>query len=66
MLDAAQENFVVGGAEIFNELIPYATEIFLTVVDAQVQADTFFPPIDEFTPVAAQIFDGFEFRSYTR
>lgn len=66
VLDAAQENFVVGGAEIFNELIPYATEIFLTVVDAQVQADAFFPPIDDFTLTAAQIFDGFEFRSYTR
>ena len=66
VLDAAQENFVVGGAEIFNELIPYATEIFLTVVDAQVQADAFFPPIDDFTLAAAHSFDGFEFRSYTR
>ena len=58
--------FVVGGAEIFNELIPYATEIFLTVVDAETQADTFFPPIDEFNLTSAQIFDGFEFRRYVR
>lgn len=66
VLDAAEENFVIGGEEIFNELIPYATEIFLTVVDAEVQADVFFPNVDEFTLKAAQIFDGFEFGRYTR
>lgn len=66
ILDAAEENFVIGGAQIFNELIPYAKKIFLTVVDAEVEADTFFPDVDEFTLQAAQIFDGFEFRRYTR
>ena len=65
-LNVAEENFVIGGSEIFNELIPYATEIFLTVVDAEVQADIFFPDVDEFTLRAAQIFDGYEFRRYTR
>ena len=66
VLDAAQVNFVIGGAEIFGELISYATEIFLTVVDADGQADAFFPPLDDFTLNAAQIFDSFEFRRYTR
>jgi 2-amino-4-hydroxy-6-hydroxymethyldihydropteridine diphosphokinase len=66
ILDTEEENFVIGGAQIFNELIPYAKEIFLTVVDAEVKADTFFPDVDEFTLQAAQIFDGFEFRRYTR
>ncbi|MBR4904309.1 MAG: 2-amino-4-hydroxy-6-hydroxymethyldihydropteridine diphosphokinase [Selenomonadaceae bacterium] len=66
ILDAAEENFIVGGAQIFDEMIPYAEEIFLTVVDAKVKADSFFPNIDEFTLQAAQVFDGFEFRRYTR
>ncbi len=66
VLDAAEENFVIGGAEVFNELIPYAAEIFLTVVDAEAQADVFFPNVDEFTLQAAQIVDGYEFRRYTR
>ena len=66
VLDAAEENFIIGGAQVFNELIPYAEEIFLTVVDAEVQADTFFPDIEDFKLSAAQIFDGFEFRRYTR
>lgn len=66
VLDAAKENFVIGGAEVFGELIPYATKIFLTVVDASRQADAFFPNVDEFKLNAAQVADGFEFRRYTR
>ena len=66
VLDAAEENFIIGGAEVFGELIPYATKIFLTVVDASRQADAFFPNVDEFKLNAAQVADGFEFRRYTR
>ena len=66
VLDVAEKNFVVGGSEIFRELIPYATEIFLTVVDAETQADVFFPSVDEFILRDVKTFDGFEFRRYTR
>ena len=66
VLDVAEENFIIGGAEVFGELIPYATKIFLTVVDASRQADAFFPNVDEFKLNAAQVADGFEFRRYTR
>ena len=66
-LDTAEENFIIGGAEIFNELIPYATEIFLTVVNAETKADTFFPNcLNEFTLRDVKTFEGFEFRRYTR
>ena len=63
---ASEENFVIGGGQIFNELIPYATEIFLTVLDAELQADTFFPNVDGFNLRGIETFDGFEFRRYTR
>ena len=66
VLDAAEENFVIGGGQIFNELIAYAAEILLTVVDAKAQADTFFPNVDDFTLTDKKTFDGFEFRRYTR
>ena len=66
ILNVAEENFVIGGAKVFTELIPYAEEIFLTVIDAEREADVFFPAVDEFTLQAAQIFNGFEFRSYKR
>ena len=66
VLDAAEENFVIGGEKIFSELIPYAAEIFLTVVDAEVAADTFFPNVNEFTLHAVKNFGEFAFRSYGR
>ena len=66
VLNSAQKNFVIGGEEIFNELIPYASEIFLTVVDAEAEADKFFPAVDEFVLRGAENFGGFEFRRYTR
>ena len=62
----ANKNFVIGGAEIFNELVPYAAEIFLTVVDAEVEADKFFPNVDEFKICSVKNFGDFEFRKYTR
>lgn len=66
VLNAAEENFVIGGGQIFDELIAYAAEILLTVVDAKAQADTFFPHVDDFTLTDKKTFDGFEFRRYTR
>ena len=66
VLDASEETFVVGGAQVYDELIPYAAEIFLTVVDAEVQADVFFPNVDEFIMRDVETFGGFEFRRYTR
>ena len=66
VLNAAEDNFVIGGEQVFNELIAYAAELFLTVVDAKAQADTFFPNVDDFTLTDKKTFDGFEFRRYTR
>ena len=48
-ISPAEKNFVIGGAQIFSEFIPYTNEIFLTVVNAEAQADVFFPDfLDEF------------------
>lgn len=66
ILQADEKNFVIGGGEIFHELLPYAEEIFLTVVDTEKISDVFFPKIDgNFS--AEKFFDGdfnFEFRKY--
>ena len=62
-------NFVIGGGEIFNELLPYATEIYLTVVNEEKISDVKFPPFaDEFKLIDMKNFDGknFEFRKYVR
>ena len=35
--------FVIGGESIYREMLPYATTLYLTIVDATKKADTFFP-----------------------
>jgi len=41
------EVFICGGAEIYAESIGIADRMYLTFVDAEVAADTFFPEFDE-------------------
>lgn len=41
------EAFIGGGADVFAEALPLADRIYLTRVDAIVEADTFFPAFDE-------------------
>ena len=40
------EVFICGGAEIYREALGKAHRLYLTQVDAEVDADTFFPEID--------------------
>ena len=41
--------YVIGGAQIYRELLPYCHEALVTKVDAVGGADTFFPNLDEAT-----------------
>jgi len=38
---------VIGGAELYAQALPYATHLYLTRVDRDVEADTFFPGLVE-------------------
>jgi len=42
-----REVFICGGAEIYAQSIEVADRMYLTLVDAEVAADTFFPEFDE-------------------
>lgn len=39
--------FIMGGGEIYKQTIDFADRLEITAVDAEIQADTFFPKIDE-------------------
>ena len=39
--------FVIGGGEIYRQLMPFATELLITEVQTTLDGDTFFPEIDE-------------------
>ena len=66
ILNAEDKNFVIGGSEIFAELLPYTAEIFLTVVDAEKPSDKFFPKFDEFKLIETQNFTEFKFMHYVK
>lgn len=42
-----KEVFILGGAEIYKQSLPHADRIYLTLVEAEMEADTFFPPIND-------------------
>lgn len=42
-----REAYVIGGAQIYRELLPYCSECLVTVNDSTREADTFFPNLDE-------------------
>lgn len=46
-IDSDDEAFVIGGASIYNMLIPYAQKLYVTKINEVFDADTFFPEIDE-------------------
>jgi dihydrofolate reductase len=42
-----KEIFVIGGGEIYKQLLPYADKIELTLIDKEFEGDTYFPNLDE-------------------
>ena len=44
---APREIFVIGGAEIYAQLLPRCRELYLSVVQREVAGDAFFPPFEE-------------------
>jgi len=39
----ANKAYVIGGADIYNYALPIATELYTTIVHAELEGDTFFP-----------------------
>ena len=46
-IKSKEENFVIGGASIYQLLIPYANKMYITKIHHSFEGDTFFPKIDE-------------------
>ncbi|WP_010233487.1 dihydrofolate reductase [Clostridium arbusti] len=46
LLKKNEEYFVIGGAEVYKQLLPYVEKIYLTSIDKEFNADAFFPDID--------------------
>lgn len=47
-LNSSQEDeiFVIGGAEIFKEILPFADRLYITAIDETFEGDTYFPEVN--------------------
>ena len=46
LIDGVEEALVIGGAEVYRQLLPKADRLYLTQVHAQVPGDAHFPALD--------------------
>ena len=46
-IEDEKENFVIGGAMIYNLLMPYVKKMYVTEIDKDFEGDTFFPRIND-------------------
>ena len=61
----SEEAFVIGGAQIYEQAMPYADKLYLTLVDAEVKdADAFFPEYKDFKTIISERESGDENYSY--
>jgi dihydrofolate reductase len=63
--------FVIGGGELFTALLDRVDEFYFTIVDRDVDGDTYFPPFEDllatrFTETHREVHDGFSFVDYAR
>jgi len=77
-IDAAMEAlsdeevvFVGGGETLYEQFLPRADRLELTLVEGAYEGDTYFPPFepligDVFEPIAVEEHDGFRFVTYER
>lgn len=45
--DSEEEIFVIGGAQIYTQMLPYANRLLLAEIDKEYDADAFFPDFDK-------------------
>lgn len=46
-IESKEEVFVIGGAMIYNLLMPHVNKMYVTAIDKEFEGDAFFPRIDE-------------------
>lgn len=47
IIEEKEESFVIGGAMIYNFLMPYVNKMYVTEIEKEFEGDTFFPVIDK-------------------
>ena len=59
---AGRQIFICGGAQIYQDALPFCSDLYLTLVKREVEGDVFFPPFEDKFSLAAEIQDTPEFK----
>lgn len=46
MCNPGEENFIIGGASVYRQILPYTDRLYITQVHRSFEGDVFFPEID--------------------
>lgn len=52
--NSAEEAFVIGGGQIYAQALPHADKLYLTIVEDEPAADTYFPDYSEFGTIVSE------------
>jgi dihydrofolate reductase len=42
----SEESFIIGGGSIYRQFLPFCNKLYITMVNKEFEADTFFPQVD--------------------
>jgi dihydrofolate reductase len=70
-LASEEKVFVIGGGQLYAQLLDRADLLYLTILDKEVSGDTFFPAYEhlisaKFNLVSQEVHEGFTFVDYVR
>ena len=46
-MKSEKEIWILGGAEIYRQVLPYCSDLYLSVIKREVEGDTFFPTYED-------------------
>lgn len=47
LCDPAEENFIIGGASVYRQILPLTNRLYITKVHKNFDGDVFFPPVND-------------------
>jgi dihydrofolate reductase len=56
------EFFIAGGAQVYEQCLPFCSDLYLTVVKREVEGDAFFPPFEDKFDLTETLRDEAEFK----
>ena len=54
--------YICGGAQVYQQALPQCSDLYLTVVQREVEGDTFMPPFEEQFELASEVLSHPDFR----